>query len=68
MRRIATCNLGGDSLLSQFPSQGLGLIGAIGLDEVWFALRCPTQPTHGWDRPNQWQQLRDVVLIGPGQY
>src|SRR5262249_55474873 len=67
MRRIATCNLCVDSLLGQFPSQGFRLIGTIGLDELWFALGRTAQPGHWRNGPDQWQQLRDIVSIGPGQ-
>ena len=31
------------------------------------ATRAPTTTTHGWDRVDEWDQLRDVVAVAAGQ-
>lgn len=67
MRRIPTCNLCAYALHSQFSSERLGLIGAIGLDDLWFTLGRTAQAGNRRNRPNQRQQLRDIMLVSAGQ-
>jgi hypothetical protein len=63
----APSNLRTDSLSPQGSAMRLRVVGTIGLNEFGFALGATALATNGRDRPNQGQQLGDVVAVGLGQ-
>lgn len=63
----ASGDLGTDALRQQGKSVRVGVVAPIGLEEFGFSLRVPGFARNGGDRPNQRQQLGNVVPIGLGQ-
>ena len=67
MLGVAARNLGGDAAGGQARAMGIGVVAAVGLHAVGFALRCPRFAGDGRDRLHERQQLGDVVAVGLGQ-
>ena len=56
-----------DAPSQQGDPMGVGVIGSIGLDELWFALGRAALARDGRNGIHQGQQLRHVMTIGLGQ-